>query len=157
MSCSLNSIPDSIQIVEPAIGSCFIADLTPNPFLHIQARLITWQIFQPQPNVSLKEDIDFFSPMPSSSVNVEPDCIIFKSSINVFETGNEAFTVAPRRSDKFSFTQKKSYPAKNVEPASMVAIGKDTKSLSSLGPSHADSGVQYKPRLIFEDNCLVRS
>lgn len=46
MSCFLNSFPDRIQTFKPTICCRLIANLSPNPLLKIQSRLITGQIFQ---------------------------------------------------------------------------------------------------------------
>ena len=155
MSRSLNLIPDSIQVIEPAISRCLVADSTPDPFLHIQTGLIAREIFNPQPNVSLEEDFDFFSLMPPRPVHIEPDCITLKPPVDIPKTGNESFTVALRHQDKSFLTQKGSDPAENIESSAMVAIGGDTKSLSSLRPPHTNPGMQREAGLILKGDCLL--
>lgn len=152
----MNSIPYNIQSFEPTIGRCFVSDLSPYPFLCIQSRLVTWQIFYMQTFMSLYKNLNLFSLMPFCLINIQPYCISPQPPIKIIKAIQKSLSIAICRSNHTNTTQKGSNPAKNIEPLMVLAIGRDFKAHPLFSPSSAQSGMQSKTRFIFKNNGLVR-
>ncbi len=151
-----NRYPDFIQSLEPIVGGCFITYLPPESFLRIQSWLIRRQIFQAQTPMGFKKNLSLFTPVPSGSVDIKPDSIIFKYSIKMLKTSQKAIPIAFRSFYHSTFTQKRCNPAKNIESCAMVAGSGNSHASSSFCPYSTNSRMQRKTSLVFEDNRLTR-
>jgi hypothetical protein len=152
----LNPDPSFIQCLKPNVGCCLIPHLAPNPLLNIQARLIGGQIFQMQPPMGSNKQIDFFSLMPLGSVHVEMNRVTPKTSVKMFQTFNESFPVALRRSDHPSSPQQRSHPSKQIKPLAVLAGSRDAQSLSDLRPTKPKARMQSKAGFVLKDYGLSR-
>jgi hypothetical protein len=153
----LNCFPDHFQILEPPIGGGFVADLTPNPLLHIQSRLITRQISQADPSMLPKKEIYFLPSMPSRPVHIQPQRIPPQSSIQLFQTIQKPFPV-PLRLPQYPFPpQQGSHPPKNIQPLTMLTRGRNPQPFAPLGPTPTQTRMQRKSRLILKYDRLLRS
>ena len=137
----MNSIPNQIKSFEPTIRRSFVPNLTPDPFLRIQPRLITRQVSQTKSHMSSYKQINFIPLMPSGSVHIKPDGIASKSVIKTFQTANKSLLISSGPADHPSPTQQRSYPSKQIQSLPMLARGRNAQPLSSYRPPHS------KPRM----------
>jgi hypothetical protein len=153
----LNSIPNKIESLEPTIRRSFIPNLTPDPFLRIQPRLITRQILQTKSPMSSYKQINFLPLMPSGSVHIKPDAIASKSAIKILQTTKKSLSISSRPSDHPSPTQQRSYPSKQIQSLPMLAHGRNAQPLPSPRPPHSQPRMKCKSRFVLKDDCFLRS
>ena len=156
MSCFLNRFPNIIQTFEPSIRGGLIAHLSPYPFLKVQAGLVTWQILQTQPDVGIDKDVHFLPAMPSGSIDIQPNCIPFQLLIETSQTTYKPLPVPLRMPHQALPTQQRSYPAKDIQSATMLTRGWDAKPFAPFGPPYPQTRMQGKTRLILKDDGLLR-
>lgn len=77
---------------------------------------------------------DRITPMPTSSVNIQPDSVATKLAIKVPQGFEKAFSVATFRLDHPGTTQKRSHPAGNIQTFLMLAGCRNFQSLSDKRP-----------------------
>ena len=152
MSCLFNSLPDDIQTLEPLIRRSLIPDLPPKPLLEVQPRLITWQIFQVQPCVSLNKKFYLFSSVPSSPIDIKPDRVALESTIEISHTANEPLSISLRPPYHTISTKQRGDPSEDIQPLTVLACGRDPKSLPSLRPPDSKARMQGESRLILKDD-----
>jgi len=150
-------MPNEIETFEPAICGSFIPNLTPDPFLRIQPRLITRQILQTKSRMSSYKQINFLPFMPSGSVYIKPDGVASKSAIKILQAGNKSPSVPSRRSDHSSPTQQRSNPSKQIQSLAMLACGRNMQSFPSSRPPHSQPRMKRKSRLVLKDDGFLRS
>jgi hypothetical protein len=153
----LNSIPNKIKTFEPAIRCGFIADLTPDPLLRIQPRLITRQVLQTKSHMSSYEQINFLSLMPSGSVHIKPNGIPSESAIKILQASNKSPSISSRPSDHPSPTQQRSDPSKHIQSLAMLARGRNAQPLPSPRPSHTQPRMKRKSRFVLKNDRFLRS
>jgi hypothetical protein len=156
MRCFLNCLPDNFQIFEPSIGGGFIADLTPNPLLYIQTRLISRQISQTDPSMLPKKKIHFLPSMPTCPVHIQPQRIPLQSSIQLLQTIQKPFPVPLRLPQNPFPPQQRSNPPKNIQPLTMLTRGRNPQLLSPLGPTPTQARMQRESGLILKNHRLLR-
>ena len=76
-----NSLPDDIQALEPLIARSLVTHTSPNAFLHIQPRLISGQIVEPQASMRAEKLLHVCARMPPGSVDIQPDGVSPKSAV----------------------------------------------------------------------------
>ena len=153
----MNSIPNKIETFEPTIRRGFIPNLTPDPLLRVQSRLITRQVPQAKSHMSSYKQINFLSLMPSGSVHIKPDGISSEPAIKIFETGYKSPSISSRPSDHPSPTQQGSNPSKHIQSLTMLARGRNAQTLSSSRPPHSQPRVKRKSRLVLKNDRFLRS
>ena len=151
-----NRYPNFIQSFEPIVGGCLITYLPPEPFLRIQSWLIRRQIFQAQTFMGFKKNLNLFTSVPSGSVDIKPDSIIFEHPVKMLKTLQKAISIAFRSFYHSTFAQKRRNPAKNIESCAMVAGSGNSHTSSPLCPYSTNPRVQRKSRFVFKYNRLVR-
>lgn len=152
----LNCFPDNFQIFEPPVGGGFVADLTPNPLLRIQTRLITRQISKTDPSMLPKKKIHLRPSVPSRSVHIQPQRIPPQPSIQLFQTIQKPFPI-PLRLSQYPFSpQQGSNPPKNIQPLTMLTRGRNPQPFPPLGPTPTQARMQRKSRLILKYDRLLR-
>ena len=109
-----------------------------------------------QPPMGSNKQIDFFSLMPLGSVHVEMNRVTPKTSVKMFQTFNESFPVALRRSDHPSSPQQRSHPSKQIKPLAVLTGSRDAQSLSDLRPTKPKARMQSKTCFILKDYGLSR-
>lgn len=150
MSRHSNRFPYRVKALKPPIRRGFIANTTPDPFLKIQPGLITRQILHMQPTMSLEEQVNDLTPVPSSSVHTQPDRIPFQPPIKFAKTPHEPLPVPLRPPHEPRTTKKRRYPSENVQPLPMLAGGRYLEPFSSWCPPHPDTGMEGEARFILK-------
>jgi hypothetical protein len=153
----LNSIPNKIETFKPAIRRGFIPNLTPDPLLRIQPRLITRQVLQTKSHMGSYKQINFLPLMPSGTVHIKPDDVASESAIKIPQTGNKSPSISSRPSDHPSPTQQRSHPSKQIHPLPMLTRGRNPQALSSPRPPHTQPRMKRKSRLVLKDDRFLRS
>jgi hypothetical protein len=153
----LNGVPNKIESLEPTIRRGFIPNLTPDPFLGIQPRLITRQVPQAKSHMSSYKQINFLPLMPSGSVHIKPDGIPSESVIEIFQTGNKSPSISSRPSDHPSPTQQRSHPSKQIQSLAVLARGRNAQPPPSSRPPHTQPRMKSKPCLVLKDYRFLRS
>jgi hypothetical protein len=157
MYCFLKLLPSGIQAFEPTICGCFISNLTPDPFLEVQSRLITGQVIQTESDMRLDENVYLFSSMPFGSINIQPDRIPPETSIEVPQTTYKSFPISLRTPYQTVLTQQRGNPTEDIKPLVMLARSGNPKSLPYLSPSYSQTWMQRKSCLVLKDNRLPGS
>jgi hypothetical protein len=157
MGGSLNGIPNKIEIFKPTIRRGFIPNLTPDPFLGIQPRLITRQVPQTKSHMSSYKQINFLPLMPSGSIPIKPDGIPSKSAIKILQTDDKSFSISPRPPDHPSTTQQRGYPSKQIQSLTMLARGRNAQPPPSSRPPYAQPRMKRKSRFILKNDRFLRS
>jgi hypothetical protein len=153
----LNGIPNKIESFEPTIRRSFIPNLTPDPFLRIQPRLITRQVPQSKSHMSSYKQFYFLTLMPSGSVHIKPDGIASESTIKILQTGDKSLSISSRPSDHPSPTQQRSYPSKQIQSLAMLARGRNAQPPPSSRPPHSQPRMKRKSRFILKNYRFLRS
>jgi hypothetical protein len=153
----LNSIPNKIESLKPTIRRSFIANLTPDPLLRIQPRLITRQVPQTKSHMSSYIQINFLSLMPSGAVHIKPDRIPSESAIKILQASHKSPSISSRPSDHPSPTQQRGDPSKQIQSLAMLARGRNAQALSSPRPPHTQPRMKRKSRLVLKDDRFLRS
>lgn len=146
-----------IKSFEPTIRRRFVPNLTPDPFLRVQTRLITWQISQTKSHMGPYKQVNFVALMPSGSVHIKPDGTPSKSAIKILQTGNESLSIPLRPPDHPSSTQQWGNPSKQIQPLTMLAGGRNAQTLSSFRPPDPQPRMKRKSRLVLKNDRLLRS
>lgn len=152
MSCCSDIIPNAIQRLEPMIGGDLIADLSPDPLLRVQRRLIHRQIFQSQSSMGLKKRVNGRTPMPLGSVDIQPDDGASEFRINMPQIFHESFCVPFGDTNHPPTPKPGSHPTEDIEPLPMLTGGGNTQSLAPLSPASAHTRMQRKTRFVFKDD-----
>ncbi len=151
----MNSFPDQIQRLEPAICCGLIPYLSPNPLLGIEPRLVWRKIGDTDPLMGSQEGSNLFPFMPTGAVDIQPDLIPLKPTIKLPETIEESIPVPLRTSQHSHLAQQGCNPTENIQSFLMLTGGEHPQSATNLAPSSAKTRVQRKTSLIFKDDGLL--
>jgi len=100
---------------------------------------------------------DRITPMPTCSVNIQPDSVATKLAIKVSQHFEEALSVAAFRLDHPCSTQKRSYPARNIHALLMLAGRRNLQPLTNERPAAAKPRVQSKTAFVLKNNGFFRT
>lgn len=150
------SLPNSIEIPEPAIRSCLIADLPPDALLRVQSGLVAGQVSQTQSSIRTKELLDLIAHVPSGSIYIQPDRVTRQPSAEQCQALQKFFPVTGRCPHQPRASQHGRYPAKDIQPLTMLAGRRNPKPLPSLSPSHTQARMQAEAGFVFKDHCFPR-
>ena len=156
MSRLLDTAPDTIQSLEPSVGCCLVTNLSPNTLLNIQTRLIRRQVFQFQTFMSFEESPDFFSLVPTGSIDIQPNRVTSELAIEMSQTLQKSLPIAFGNTDHPLTSQQGSYPAKYIQPFAVLTGRGDSQSLSSFSPTSTCTGMQTKSRFILKNQRFPR-
>lgn len=151
----MNSFPDQIQRLEPAICCGFIAHLPPNPLLGIEPRLVRRKIGETDPLMGSQEGSNLFAFMPFGAIDIQPDLISLKLTIKLPETIEESIPVTLGTSQHSHLAQQGCNPTEDIQSFLMLTGGEHPQSAANLAPSSAKTRVQCKTCLIFKDDGLL--
>ena len=104
----------------------------------------------------LKEEVDGFSFMPAGSIQIKPDRISPKSSVEMSQNLHESLAVSSLCSNHPEAPQKRRHPARQIKTVLVLARRRDAIGMSSLDPPPSQSGMQRKSRLILKNHRLPR-
>ena len=152
----VDRIPDSIEVLEPAVGRRFVPNATPDSLLGIQRRLIRLQILQVQPPVRVEESSNLVPFVPRGSIDIQPHPIPLEPVVQGLQDHEESLPVASGRSDHPVTTQQGRHPSRDIEAFLMLAGGGDSKALPPRGPAPSQPRMEGKTRLILEGYPLCR-
>jgi hypothetical protein len=99
--------------------------------------------------------LNFFSPVPWRSINVNPDFETSESMAYMSENIKKALTIPFRGPNQPPSAQKRGHPARKIQTLSMLACCWNLKRLSPFCPSSAQAGMQAKTCLVLKDNGLL--
>jgi hypothetical protein len=150
----LNSFPDQIQRLKPAIGCGFVAYLPPDPLLGVEARLVGREIDETNSLVSSQEDSDLFAFMPPRAINIQPNLIPLKPTIELPETIQKSIPVALRAGQHSHPTQQRGNPPEDVQSFPMLTGCEHLQSAANFTPPSAKTRMKGKARFIFKNNSL---
>jgi hypothetical protein len=145
MSSVLNRFPDHIEVFKPAIGCGFIPQLSPDPLLGIEPRLVRRKVGQANSCVGPQETPNFFPLMPSSAVYKQPDLVTLESTVELTEASKESFSVSLRAPQHSHLSQQRCNPAKYIQSLSMLAGGQDPQPLADFPHPLPRRGCRVKP------------
>lgn len=157
MSCLLNSGPDLIQSSEPPICRHFITNLSPDPFLKIQPRLIAGQILQLQSLMTLDEKIHLDSLMPARFIDIQPDFISPQPQVKLSQAKQESFSVSLNMPHQTLPSQKRRHPAKNIQPGAVLTGCRYPQTFSSFSPPYSQPRMERKARLVLKHHGFLRA
>ena len=100
---------------------------------------------------------DWITPMPTSSINIQPDRVTTKLPIKVPQHFEKAFSVAAFRLNHPGTTQKRSYPAGNIQTFLMLAGCRNFQSLSDKRPDAPKPRVQSKTAFVLKNHGFFRT
>jgi hypothetical protein len=100
---------------------------------------------------------DRITPMPTCSVNIQPDSVATKLAIKVSQHFEEALSVAAFCLNHPGSAKKRSYPAGNIQAPLMLAGCRDFQPLSDERPATAKPRVQRESAFILKNNGFFRS
>jgi hypothetical protein len=100
---------------------------------------------------------DWITPMPTSSVNIQPDSVATKLTIKVPQHFEKTFSIAAFRLDHSGTTQKRSYPSGNIQTFPMLAGCRNFQSLSDKRPNAPKPRVQSKTALVLKNHSFFRT
>lgn len=100
---------------------------------------------------------DWITPMPTSSVNIQPDSVATKLTIKVPQHFEKAFSVATFRLDDPGTTQKRSHPAGNIQTFLMLAGCRHFQPFSDERPAASKPGVQSKTAFVLKNHSFFRT
>ena len=104
-----------------------------------------------------KELPDRITPMPTCSVNIQPDSVTTKLAIKVSQHFEKTFSVAAFRLDHPGTTQKRSHPSGNIQPFLMLAGCRNFQSLSDKRPAATKSRMHGKTAFVLKNNGFFRT
>jgi hypothetical protein len=157
MGGSLNGVPKAIESFKPTIRRGFIPNLTPDPFLWIQPRLITRQVPQTKSHMSSYKQINFLPLMPSGSIHIKLDGIPSEAAVKILQTSDKSPSISSRSSDHPSPTQQGSHPSKQIQSLAMLARGRNAQPLPASRPPYSQTRMKGKSRFILKNDCFLRS
>ena len=106
----------------------------------------------------LSEELsDWITPMPTCSVNIQPDSVATKLAIKVSQHFEKTFSVAAFRLDHPGTTQKRSHPSGNIQTFLMLAGCRNFQSLSDKRPAAAKPRVHGKATFVLKNNGFFRT
>jgi hypothetical protein len=100
---------------------------------------------------------DWIAPMPTSSVNIQPDGVATKLAIKVPQQFEKALSVATFRLDHPGTTQKRSHPAGNIQTFLMLAGCRNFQSFSDKRPDAPKPRVQSKTAFVLKNYGFFRT
>jgi len=95
---------------------------------------------------------NLFAFMPPGTIDIQPDFITLKPTIELLETIEESIPVALRTSQHSHLAQHGRNPTENIQSFLVLAGGEHPQSSANLAPSSANTRMQSKTRLIFKDD-----
>ena len=106
----------------------------------------------------LSEELpDGIAPMPTSSVNIQPDSVAAKLAIKVLQHLEESLAVASFRLDHSCTTKKRSHPAGDIQAVLMLAGCRNLQPLSQKRPSAAKPRMQCKTAFVLKNDGFFRT
>jgi hypothetical protein len=88
--------------------------LAPDSFLHVESRLIGRQIHKAEFPMRSEVLLNFFSPVPWRSINVNPDFETSESMAYMSENIKKALTIPFRGPNQPPSAQKRGHPARKI-------------------------------------------
>jgi len=156
MNRFMDGDPGPLQGCKPMIRCRFVTNPPPYPFLNIQPRLISWQIRHRKSPMVPEKNIDVFAFMPSRAVHEKPDLVASQASIKLLQAQKKTSSIPLRMSNQSRFSQEGGHPAEDIQSGLMLACRRNPKSPAALGPTHTQTRVKGKARLIFIHHRLLR-
>ena len=104
-----------------------------------------------------EELLDWITPMPTSSVHIQPDSIATKLAIKVPQHFEKPFSVAAFRLDNPGTTQKRSNPAGNIQTFLMLAGCRNFQPFSNKRPDAPKPRVQSKTAFVLKNHGFFRT
>jgi hypothetical protein len=153
----LNEIPNKREIFRATIRCGLTANLTRDPFLGIQLRLITRQVPWVKSQMSSYKPIYFLARMPSGAVHIGPDGISAKTAIKILQTDAKSLAVSPKSSDHSLPTRQRNHASEQIQPLPMEARGRNLQPPSSFRSSHSQSRMQHKSCFVLKHDRFLRS
>jgi hypothetical protein len=150
----LDLFPNDVQIFEPAVGGRLIAHSAPNPFLHVESRLIGRQIHKAEFRIRSEILLNLSSLVPWRSVDIDPDFEAFESMAYMSEDIKKTLAIPFSSPNHPPSAQKRGDPARKIQTLAMLACCGDLKGFAPFCPSSAQSRMQAKACLILKDNSL---
>lgn len=151
----MDLFPNELQIFEPAVGGRLIAHLAPNPFLHVESRLIGRQIHEAKFPMRCEVLLDLFPLVPWRSIDIDPDFKAFESMAYMSENIKKALTIPFGSPNHPPSAQKRGDPARKIQTFAMLACCGHLKGFSPFCPSSAQSRMEAKTCLVLKDNSLL--
>jgi hypothetical protein len=100
---------------------------------------------------------DHFAPMPTCTINVQPDGVATKLAIKVPQHLEKSLSVAKFGLDHSCTTQKRGYPSRNIQTLLMLAGRRDLQSLSDKRPATAKPRMQGKAAFVLKNNGFFKT
>jgi hypothetical protein len=97
------------------------------------------------------------TPMPTCSVNIQPDRVATKPVIEVLQHLEESLSIAAFRLDYSGTAQKRSYPSGNIQSLLMLAGRRNLQPLSNERPPTAKPRMAGKTTFILKNNGFLRT
>jgi len=100
---------------------------------------------------------DHITPMPTCTINIQPDSIAAKMAIKVLQYLEESLPVATFGMDCSCTAQKRSYPSRNIQTLLMLAGRRNLQPFSDKRPTAAKPRMQGKSAFVLENNGFFRT
>jgi len=157
MGCVLSRAPNDFDVLEPAVGGGLVTEATPDTFLRVQAWLIPGQVGKVDSRMGLKKQINLFAFVPAGTIDVQPEGVATKTTIQRLKASEEALSIALGRTRQSCPSQQGSNPAEEVQPFMMVAGRWHLQPPSTLGPPQTQPRMKGEPCLVLKHNRFTRS
>ena len=95
--------------------------------------------------------------MPPRAINIQPDLIPLKPTIELPETIEKSISVALRAGQHSHPAQQRCNPPEDVQPFLMLTGGEHLQSAANFAPPSAKTRMKGKARFIFKNNSLFSS
>lgn len=156
MSRPADRRPYLLKITEPSIGRALVTDATPYPLLRIQSRLIRWQEVHPYLGMAFEEAIDLLSPMPTSSIHIEPNRETSKPADDLSQHPQEALPISPNRSNHTVASQQWGHPSGHIQPLLVLTGCRNAQPLTPQSPAPSKPRVQREAGFVLKNYRLLR-
>lgn len=100
---------------------------------------------------------DHITPMPTCTINIQPDSVAVKPAIKVLHHLEESLSVAAFGLDHSCTAQKRSYPSRNIQAFLMLAGRRDLQPLSDKRPAAAKPRMQGKAAFVLKNYGFFRT
>lgn len=144
-----------VETVEPDVAGDFISALPPDAFLLVERRLVRRHIFKVNSGVAPEKESHLLTFVPFCAIHIEVDGITSERSEHMLQNLQESLPV-PLVGTYESFSpQHRGHPSREVEPLAVLAGGRNSETLTLLGPTPAEAGMKAEAGLILKDDCFV--
>ena len=100
---------------------------------------------------------DWITPMPTSSINIQPNLIAAKLAIEVLQHIEKAFPISAFCLDHSSTTQERCYPAGNIQSLLMLTGCRNLQSFADERPTTAKPRMHSKAAFVLKNNGFFRT